>query len=218
MKKTAIILGATGLTGRALLDLLISDPDFELIKLFSRRSIGVSHPKIKEFLVDLFELESESASFTGDVVFCCIGTTKSKTPNRKVYRQIDYGIPVAAAKLCRKAGIPNFIVISAIGANAQSRLFYNRTKGEMERDVLKEQIPNTFILQPGLLVGKRDEKRPGEAFASGFFGLINPILPLRYRSISAESVAQTMWLLSKQTGGSRVMDQKEMWALLKKCE
>ncbi len=198
MKKTAIILGATGLTGSILLDFLLNDDGYEKIRLFSRSSVGISNPKLEEHLIDLFELENHKELFQADEVFCCIGTTKSKTPDNRVYKKIDYGIPFAAAKLSKENNINTFIVISAMGANPESKVFYNKTKGEMERDVLKQKIPNTYILQPGLIGGERGEKRLGESIAKFFFKILNPIIPKDYRSISPETIAKAMVILAKQ--------------------
>lgn len=198
MKKTAIILGATGLTGGHLLNLLLKDNRYEKIKLFSRSSVGFSNPKIEEYLIDLFELEKHKKNFQADEVFCCIGTTKAKTPDVETYRKIDYGIPFAAAKLCKEKNINTCIVISAMGANPESKVFYNKTKGEMERDVLKLKIPNTYILQPGLIGGERDEKRLGESIAKFFFKILNPIIPKSYRSISPDTIAKAMVVLANQ--------------------
>ena len=125
-KKKAIILGATGLTGSELLNLLLNDDRYEEVVLLSRSTVGFEHPKVKEFLGDLMNLKNFEEHFKADEVFCCIGTTKSKTPNKEVYRQIDYGIPVAAAELCKKNQIPTFLVVSAMGANDKSKIFYKK--------------------------------------------------------------------------------------------
>src|SRR5699024_6655628 len=127
---------------------LLDDPNYGTIKLFSRRTIGIDSPKIKEYIIDLFELKKHQSKFSGDVVFCCIGTTKAKTPNRDTYRKIDLGIPVDAAELAKTNGIETFLVISALVANSKSSVFYNRVKGEMEEMVLSKGIPNTYILKP----------------------------------------------------------------------
>ncbi|MEX2350692.1 MAG: NAD(P)H-binding protein [Flavobacteriaceae bacterium] len=198
MKKTAIILGATGLTGGHLLDFLLKDDRYEKIKLFSRSSVGLSNPKLEEHLIDLFELEKHKENFQADEVFCCIGTTKAKTPDDETYRKIDYGIPFATAKICKGNSINTYIVISAMGANPDSKVFYNKTKGEMERDVLKQNIQNTYILQPGLINGNRDEKRLGESIAKFLFKVLNPVIPKKYRSISPETIAKTMIVLANQ--------------------
>ncbi len=196
--KTAIILGATGLTGRILLKILLGHPRYTGIKLFSRNAVGVADPKIEEYLGDILNLEDFKDKFTADEVFCCIGTTKSKTPNKDFYRKIDYGIPKSAAWLAKKNEIPTFIVISALGANPKSPMFYNRIKGEMEDVVLQAQIPKTHILRPSLIGGKRKEKRMGEWFFKQLMKVANPLLvgPLeKYRSLRPETIAKCMvWL------------------------
>lgn len=204
-RKTAIVLGATGLTGGILLRLLLQDDRYEKIKLFSRSSTGLVDKKIEEHLGNLMQLEEFEADFTGDEVFCCIGTTKSKTPQKEMYRKIDYGIPVAAAKLCAQNGISGFLVISSMGANAKSRVFYNRLKGEMEEAVLREDLKNTYIFRPSLIGGKREEKRLGEWVFKQLMKGVNLVLagPLRkYRSIDPETIAKAMIMVAN-TGYTR---------------
>jgi uncharacterized protein YbjT (DUF2867 family) len=193
--KTAIILGATGLTGGILLQKLLKDSRYSRIKLFSRSPIGVKNDKIEEHLIDLFELENYADQFKADEVHCCIGSTQAKTPNDEIYHKIDYGIPVTAAKLAKRNQISRFLVISALGADPGSRFFYNRTKGEMERDVLAENIPETYIFQPSLIGGKREEKRPFEAAWKKVMSVGNHLLvgPLKkYKSIHAGKIADAM--------------------------
>ncbi len=198
MKKTAIILGATGLTGSILLKKLLKDPAYEKIKLFSRSTADMNSPKIEEHLIDMFQLENHSEAFKADVVFCCIGTTKAKTPEKETYKKIDYGIPVTAAKLAKQNGIETFIVISAMGADANSNIFYNKTKGEMQRDVLSQNIKNTYILQPSLIVGDRDENRFGEKVATFFMKSFGFLIPKKYKMIKAETIAEAMLALAKK--------------------
>ena len=126
-QKTAIILGATGLTGGFLLNKLLSDNRYRKIKIFTRRSVGIQHEKIEEYLIDLFQLEDMSGLFEADEVFCCIGSTQKKTPDNEIYRKVDFGIPATAAKLSRENGIHTFVVLSSLGANENSRFFYNKT-------------------------------------------------------------------------------------------
>ena len=200
MSKTAIVLGATGLTGSLLLEKLIADTSYEKIKLFSRNSVHKSSTKIEEYLIDLFKLETYKDLFTGDTVFCCIGTTASKTKNKEVYKAIDYGIPVNAAKLATKNNIKTFVVVSSMGANASSSIFYNKTKGEMERDVLKQNIKNTYILRPSLIGGNRDELRIGEKIGKVIMSLLRPFFlgPLKkYKIISPENIVSCMQKLAK---------------------
>lgn len=195
MDKTAIILGATGLTGGILLEILLDDPRYTTIKLFSRSKMEGLPNKVQQYIGNLLELEQFKTDFTADEVYCCIGTTKKKTPDKTRYRQIDYGIPVTAAKLAKENGIPMFMVISAMGANKNSNIFYNRTKGEMEQDVLRQNVPNTYILRPSLINGDRSEQRILEKIGIAVFKGIQPLFigPLRkYRMIAAETIAEAM--------------------------
>ncbi|MFT4833243.1 MAG: hypothetical protein ACI815_002908 [Psychroserpens sp.] len=206
--KTAIILGATGLTGGILLERLLSNEQYKKVILFSRSTVGRTHPKLKEYLIDVLKLEKQVDQFKADEVFCCIGTTKAKTPDKKRYKDIDYGIPLSAAKLCKANDIQTFILISALGANANSGVFYNRVKGEMERDVMKYNIPKIHIMQPSLIGGEREEKRAGEWLFKQLFGLFNLLLvgPLKkYRSIAPARIAEAMvWLANHDYDKIRV--------------
>jgi len=195
MQKTAIILGATGLTGSILLEKLIHDERYKTIKLFSRKEIDGLPSKVNQYVGNMLDLESFKVDFTGDEVYCCIGTTAKKTPDKALYKAIDYGIPVAAAKLSKENDIEMFLVVSALGANANSSIFYNKTKGEMEHDVLLEKIKNTFILQPSIIGGKRNEQRIGEKIGLAIFKLMQPLFfggLKKYKITEAEHIAQAM--------------------------
>jgi uncharacterized protein YbjT (DUF2867 family) len=195
MKKTAIILGASGLTGSILLEKLLNDDRYKTIKLFSRKEIDGLPSKVKQFVGDILELKNFKQDFTADEVFCCIGTTTKKTPDKALYKKIDYGIPVTAAKLSKANGIPTFLVISALGANAQSSIFYSKTKGEMEQAVLSEKIEKTHILQPSIIGGNRQEKRIGEKIGLVVFKFLQPLFfgkLNKYRITESEEIAQAM--------------------------
>ncbi|MUU77070.1 NAD(P)H-binding protein [Winogradskyella endarachnes] len=202
MKKTAILLGASGLTGGLLLDQLINDKRYESIKLFSRSKLKGLPSKVTQFIGDLLELEQFKSDFTGDQVFCCIGTTKAKTPNKDQYKKIDYGIPVSAAKLAKANGIETFIVISALGADAKSTVFYNKTKGEMERDVLKQDIKKTVILQPSLIGGRREERRTLEMIGKVLFKVIQPLFfgkLKKFKITDPKQMAKAMIIIANST-------------------
>lgn len=209
MSKSAIILGATGLTGGLLLDLLLNDKRYGHITLFSRNTCGFKHPKLTEHIVDLFRLESFKDKFMSDEVFCCIGTTKAKTSDKDIYTKIDYGIPVSAAKLCKENGIETFIVMSSMGAKKKSKIFYNRTKGKMEAAVLDFQLKRTYILQPSLISGERDERRIGEQLMKFLMSLLKPLLHFgdlnRYRPIHPKTIANCMvWLANNDYKSVRI--------------
>ncbi|QRM90279.1 NAD(P)H-binding protein [Lacinutrix sp. WUR7] len=208
MKKTAIILGASGLTGNILLQKLIADNTYKSIKLFSRSKMEGLPSEVTQFIGDLLKLEQFKSDFTADEVYCCIGTTKAKTPDKEVYKQIDYGIPVAAAKLAKENNIPTFLVVSALGANAKSPVFYNKTKGEMERDVQKQNIKNTFIFRPSLIGGKREERRTLEKIGLAIFKVIQPLFIgklKQYKITEPEDIAQAMINLANSTSHAEVI-------------
>ena len=213
MAKSAIVLGATGLTGNILLKMLLDDSRYSNIIVFGRNSCNLKHPKLEEYIIDLFELEHYANKFKAHEVFCCIGTTKGKTSDKKIYMKIDYGIPVAAAKLCKANGIQTFIVISALGAKKKSKVFYNRVKGEMETAVLAQQITNTYILQPSLITGNREEFRFGESFLNVIMTIFKPILHIgdlkRYLPIHPEKIAKCMvWLANNNFDSERIKSKK----------
>ncbi len=213
MVKTAIVLGATGLTGNILLKMLLDDERYGHVTVFGRNSCDIKHPKLEEYIIDLFQLEHYANKFKADEVYCCIGTTKAKTSDKDTYIKIDYGIPVAAAKLCKENGIETFVVISALGAKKNSKVFYNRTKGKMEAEVLAQQIPNTYILQPSLISGKREEFRLGEYVFKTLMGLIKPIFRFgdlkRYQPIAPETIAKCMvWLTNNVYASGRIKSKK----------
>jgi uncharacterized protein YbjT (DUF2867 family) len=215
-KKTAIILGATGLTGRLLLNRLVADDSYSTIKLFSRRTCGIDSPRIQEFIGDVLQLESYKDDFTADEVFCCVGTTSSKTRDRNIYRAIDFGIPSTAARLARENNIPTFLVMSSLGANAGSRIFYSRTKGEMEQAVLDQKIPNTYILRPSLILGEREERRIGESAGAVLLKIVSFFLVGRwkkYRAIEASCIAAAMIQLARSTPPVQIVDSEMLQEL-----
>lgn len=192
MERVAIILGITGVSGTELAKKLLEDARYSQVISIHRRPSGIEHPKFKEYVGSLKEYPQK---ITADVLFCCVGTTQAKTPDKEVYRAVDYGIPLQAARFCYTNGIPNLIIISALGANANSLFFYNRIKGEMERDVQDIGVKNTYFLQPSLITGERQETRKGEYMMKQFMKLINPILLgnfKKYRSIHPESIVKAM--------------------------
>ena len=193
--KSTIILGATGLTGNILLNKLLGDNRYGKIKIFTRRPLRFENPKVTEILCDLLDVDNYKDNFYGDEVFCCIGTTTKKTPDKELYKKIDFGIPVSAAKLCKQNGIDTFLVMSSLGADSKSSIFYNRTKGEMEDAVLEQKIENTFILRPSIIGGNRNEFRIAEKIGSVLMRILNPLFigSLRkYRIIDAEIIANAM--------------------------
>jgi uncharacterized protein YbjT (DUF2867 family) len=194
MQKSVVILGATGLVGSALLNELIQDPQVSEIRLLTRRPIAVTLQKVRVFQTDLSQ--PESGAFEGvSALYCCIGTTRKKTPDQTRYRAIDYGMTLAAAVAAKNAGATEVHLVSAIGADIQSKIFYSRLKGEIEQDLLKINFDRTVIYQPSLLIGPRSEKRFGERIAQVFSPIFDLLLfgsLQKYHSISANKLALSM--------------------------
>ena len=212
-KKTAIILGATGLTGDILLKKLLIDQRYDKIKIFTRKPLRLENKKVTEILCNLLELDSYKENFFGDEVYCCIGTTTKKTPDKELYKKIDYGIPVKAAELCKDNGIKTFAVVSSMGANANSSIFYNRTKGEMEQAVLELNIENTYVLRPSMIGGNRDEFRIAEKIGSVLMKVLNPLFigSLRkYRMIDAEIIANAMIELANNGIDKKIIESDQI--------
>jgi uncharacterized protein YbjT (DUF2867 family) len=208
MKKTAIILGASGLTGALVLEKLLNDDRYDSIKLFSRKRIDGLSSKVKQYIGDLLSIETFKKDFTGDDVYCCIGTTAKKTPNKIEYKAIDYGIPVAAVSLAKANKINTFVVVSSIGANSKSSAFYTRTKGEMERDVLSKKVKYTYILRPSIINGNRKEQRLGEKIGLIVFKIFQPLFLgklNKYKITEAEHIAQAIINLANSSSQEQII-------------
>jgi len=214
MQKNVLLIGASGLIGSELVQLLLRDDKIKSVKVFVRKTLAITDQKLIELLVDFEHLEDFKHEFQGDALFCCIGTTRKKTPDLAAYKAIDYGIVLAAANLARKNQVPQVHLVSAIGANISSKIFYNRLKGEIEKDVLQLNFPTTLIYQPAMLIGKRSESRPAEFIAQKLMPFFDVFLlgkTRKYHSIKAKKVAESMLHnLHKPQKGASVFQYDKM--------
>jgi uncharacterized protein YbjT (DUF2867 family) len=201
MSKTAIIFGASGLIGKSLLELLLTDPAYDKIRIFVRRKIDLSNPKAELHVSDLSDISKLKDQIRGDVVFCCLGTTISKAGSKDAFRKIDYEMPSNIAMIAAENKVQGFYVVSSLGADPVSSNFYLRTKGEMEEAVKKTSINSIGIFRPSLLLGSRAEFRFGESLGKGFMKLVNPLLFgswKKYRAIEGVDVAKAMKSAAKE--------------------
>lgn len=167
--KTASLLGATGMTGDYLLDLLLQDDYYDRVKVITRKPLEKIHPKMEVKLVDFENTESlKLALEESHTIFCCIGTTRKKVKgDLELYRKIDYDIPLNAARLGKETGCENFVVITSVGASRRSSAFYLKLKGELEDSIHSLHIRSVHIMQPSMLLGSRKEKRTAEKWVNG---------------------------------------------------
>lgn len=192
--KTAVVLGASGLVGKALVSALEADADYSAVHLLVRRASGRSSDKVKEHAVD-FDRPSDFPPIAADVVYCCLGTTIKKAGSQAAFERVDFGYVLAAAKHFRALGAAHFAVISAVGADAHSRIFYNKVKGRMEEALRQLGYPSLTVVRPSLLGGKREEFRFGERVGLVAFGLLQWAFIgrfRRYRVVYDHQVAAAM--------------------------
>ena len=190
-----LLLGATGLTGGQCLKGLVALPEVERVVTLTRRPLDSEHPKLRAVVADFDHLEASAKQFEVDVVVCCLGTTIKQAGSREQFRKVDHDYCLTAARIGHARGAKAFLLMSAVGASAHSPVFYNRVKGELERDITALRYPLLSIYHPGLLLGPRQEHRAGEATLARVMPALNTVLmgPLRkYRGIESEVVAQAM--------------------------
>jgi len=196
MAQKAVIAGASGLVGTQLLHLLLQESFYDEVLVLVRKPLPVQHKKLVQLVIDFDKPESYVHAVTGHAVFCCLGSTRKKTPDLTIYRKIDHDYPVALAQIAVKNQVPQYHLVSALGADAKSGNFYTRMKGETEQDIQSTGLKTLHIYQPSLLTGDRQEKRLLERIAAGLMNWINPLLIGRlkkYRSIPAATVARAMY-------------------------
>lgn len=199
------VAGATGLTGQQLLALLLDDPGIEQVVAPTRHPLP-AHPKLDNPVGMVSHLICQLHGPV-DTVFCCLGTTIRQAGSREAFRMVDYDLPVMLGRHALALGARHYVVISALGADPSSRLFYNRTKGELEVALQKQDWHRLTIVRPSLLLGARHKPRLGEVFASPF----SRILPGRWRGIEASTVARAMWRLANTPGdGLRIVESDEL--------
>ena len=214
--RSALVMGATGLVGRHCLDLLLADEAYATVHVVGRRSLERTDPKLVEHVIDLTTLEEHAGLFGVNDVFCCLGTTIRKAGSQEAFLQVDVEYPATAARLATDAGADQFLVVSALGADAQSRIFYNRAKGEMEAKVRRMPLQAVWVVRPALLLGDRAETRIGERVAEW---LLRPFGPMmvgrlrRYRPVHARQVASAMVSLAKENGTGGIVESEEIAAL-----
>ncbi len=216
---TALVFGATGFIGSHLLEDLVANPAYTRVIAVVRKPLALSHPKLTVLIGDLATLPALAPQLVADEVFIALGTTRAHTPDEADYYKIDHDYPVLAARIARENGARAVFLVTAVGANATSSVFYIRTKGEVERDIIALGFDHTHIFRPSMILGQRHEDRPRERLLIGVWGALNPLLmgPTdRYRGLAGEEIARAMMLAARQPAGKlSIYHWREMAALLR---
>ena len=217
--KKAILYGASGLVGSYILDDLLNSNNYDQVIIVARKDLNIRHPKLKLLTGDFSSLPDLVKDIEVDEIYIALGTTQKKTPDKKDYYRIDHDYPVLAAKLAKENGAKSVLFVSSIGANADSSVFYTRTKGEAEQDIIDLGFDHTYIFRPSMILGNRKEKRTLEKVLQIVCKIINPLFVgklNRYKGFEAKHIAKAMLNATNQLDGKmQILHWEEMTALLK---
>jgi uncharacterized protein YbjT (DUF2867 family) len=212
--RTALVLGSTGLVGGHTLRLLLRDPNYRRVTAPVRRPLAVKHEKLVELTTDFDRLANHAEAFRVDDIFCCLGTTIKTAGSQEAFRKVDFTYSVEGAKAGAASGANRFLMVSSLGANPQSSVFYSRVKGETEDAICRLPFRLVAIFRPSMLMGKREEFRLGEALLTPVmrglsFGMVGRWK--RFRPIEAEVVARAMVIVAAMgLNGTQVFESEKI--------
>jgi uncharacterized protein YbjT (DUF2867 family) len=211
--KTALIAGATGLIGNQLLHLLLHDSDYEKVIVLTRREINLDHPKAEVIITDFDQLDRFGAQLKADDVYCCLGTTIKQAKTKSAFEKADRDYPFALAKLTKATGAKQFLLVSALGADRNSSIYYNRVKGEVEHLLHDVNFKSLHNFRPSLLLGNRRERRTGEDAAKIVYKFFGFLIPAKYNAIDSGKVARAMLAFARrEEAGVHVHESAELQA------
>ncbi len=218
---SALVIGGTGLVGRALVDILLENTYYSTIKLVSRRSMNLHNDRIEEIIIEDFDkLEEYAEQLNANDYFCCLGTTIKQAGSKEKFKKVDLEYPLVMAKIAKQSSLfRQFLIVTSAGANADSPLFYNQVKGEVEDKLREMKLSALMIFRPSLLLGDREEFRLGETLAKGFSAFLSFFmigLKRRLWAIKATDVAKSMFIIARdQRRGLKIMSSSDMTDRLK---
>lgn len=211
--KTALIAGATGLIGSQLLQHLLDDNRYTVVKAISRRPLTIAHPKLENIVFEFDQMEQQAYKLQADDAFCCLGTTIKKVKTKEKFRQIDFEFPLELAKITKANGAEQYLLVSALGADKKSKIFYNQVKGEAEEAIGQVGFTSFHIFRPSLLMGDRKENRSGEEAGKVFFKYLGFLVPKKYKGIESIKVARAMQKIAAQhQRGTHIHESNELQA------
>lgn len=204
-QKTALLIGATGLVGEQCLVRLLADDHYDKVITLTRKTLGNKHPKHKNLIVDFDHLYLSAANIKADDVYCAFGSTIAKAGSQEAFRKIDVDYPKQIAQIAKANGAEKFILVSSIGADSQSSVFYSKMKGVLEDVVSEMGFQTVIIFRPSILIGNRKEQRTGEAIGIALAQSLSLLFigPLKkYKGTPVDFLASQMvkWGTSEKTG------------------
>jgi len=209
--KTALIAGASGLIGKELLTMLLATERYSKVVAAGRRDVAFRHPKLSNIITDFREPAKEFQGLKPDDVYCCLGTTMAIAGSKEKFYEVDFQYPLALAKATLALGAKQYLLVSALGANRSSAIYYNRVKGEVEEAIRGVGFRSVHIFRPSLLLGERKEKRPGEGAVKVLYKIFGFAIPQKYKAIPADRVATAMVVsAAKEEPGIFVHESSEM--------
>jgi uncharacterized protein YbjT (DUF2867 family) len=208
--KTALIAGSTGLIGKQLLQLLLDDDRYATVIAVTRQDLP-AHPKLVQIKTDFDSIGDKSSTLKADDVFCCLGTTMAKAKSKEKFYQVDFYYPLLLAKLSKAEGAKRYLIVSALGADKQSSVYYSQVKGEIEEAIEDVGFETVHIFRPSLLLGPREEKRTGEDSAKFVYKYLDFLIPARYKAIDSMKVARAMLsYANKEQPGLHIHQSKDL--------
>ncbi len=190
--KTALVAGASGLVGSSLVKMLLQERDYETVHILVRKKINLAHQKLHQHVVDFDNLATTNFDFKMDDAFVTLGTTIAKAGSKSAFYKVDHDYVISFARKALSLGATGIFVVSSMGANPASSIFYNKVKGKMEEDMKALGYSRLGIFRPSLLLGPRTEKRTGEKLASWMMQTLDFVIPAKYKAIHVDKVAGKM--------------------------
>lgn len=213
MKQIANVIGATGLVGEQLIKQLLDGSEFNEVRIFVRRKTGLSHPKLKEFLIDFDQPESWASLLQGDVLFSTLGTTLKTARSKENQYKVDFTYQYEFARIAAQNRIPKYVLVSSLGANSKSLVFYSRMKGELDDAVCLLPFQKIVIFRPSILDGNRKENRPAEKLSLHMMRSVSRYILKKYRPTPVPLLVERMIDFSlDKVSGVRIVEGLEIFS------